>query len=105
MTLKRNIIIEVYNINIVTMSDKGKGYRVVVSSSVGGAVQRIDEEYAETPDGDVILRSSETAYFDNKMTYGEEKVFYRWRVKGAELVQVGLRRIRKDGRLIEGVAK
>lgn len=78
-----------YAVYLYVLSDKGKGYAVVASSPVGGAIERIEIGYVEVQNCDIFLRSDEIADVDNDAAYGEEKVFYRWHVAGRDLKRVG----------------
>jgi len=58
----------------------------MASSPVGGAIQRIENGYVEIQGRDVLLRSDELADADNENAFGEDKVYYRWRLDGSYLV-------------------
>jgi hypothetical protein len=78
-----------YETYLFVLSDKGKGYAVIASSVVGSAIQRIETGHVEIQGQDILLRSDEIEDADNQSAYGEDKVYYRWRVDGKDLKRAG----------------
>jgi len=71
------------------LSDDGKRFAVVASSKVGDAVQPVEAGFVKVQGPDVFLRSGEASDASNQSAYGEDKVYFRWRLEDDRLTRVG----------------
>ncbi|MDD2767578.1 MAG: hypothetical protein PHT19_02510 [Methylococcus sp.] len=65
--------------------DGGKGYVLTATAPVGSGMQRIDQNFVDIGEDEIALRSSEMDDITNDSLYGEEKVYYRWRLANGKL--------------------
>jgi hypothetical protein len=71
------------------LSDRGQGYKTLVSAVVATGTQRIEAGYIKIADGDVWLCSDDSLGDDNQRAFGVEKIYYRWHLDGNHLNRVG----------------